>query len=180
MAAAASENSTSRGLSHLAGKYLSFALAGEKYGLEILKVQEIIGVLHITKVPRSPDYLKGVINLRGKIIPVVDLRLKFGLPDIEYNERTCIIVVNTRVAGRHLQVGVVVDTVLEVLTFQGQNIEPSPDYGVNLETKFVLGMGRTSEDHIIILIDIEKALADSACTALLEAETAAAAGNEAH
>ncbi len=172
------QSSSSSGLAHLAGKYLTFALSGEKYGLDILKVQEIIGVLHITSVPRSPAYLKGVINLRGKIIPVVDLRLKFGLEEAEYNEKTCIIVVNASLAGRHLQVGVVVDTVLEVIAFHADKIEPAPEYGVNIDTNFVLGMGRASDDTIIILIDIEKALEDPNSSLALAAETVSKAVGE--
>ena len=84
----------------LEGKYLTFALANERYGLEILKVQEIIGAIKITHVPKSPSYLKGVINLRGKIIPVIDLRLKLGLPEKDYDDKTCFIVVNAEVDGR--------------------------------------------------------------------------------
>lgn len=149
--------------SQVVNKYLTFALSGEKYGLDILKVQEIIGVLHITCVPKSPVYLKGVINLRGKIIPVVDLRAKFGLPETEYNEKTCIIVVNVNLSGRTLQVGVVVDTVLEVMAFAADRIEPAPEYGMQIDTNFITGMGRSNEDHIIILVDIEKALHDPSC-----------------
>ena len=150
------------GLAALAGKYLTFALSGEKYGVEILKVQEIIGVLHFTAIPRSPDFLKGVINLRGKVIPVVDLRLKFGLPPAEYNDKTCIIVVNAKLGDRQMLVGVVVDTVLEVMNFQGEDIQPAPEYGTSLNSNFLLGMGRTHDGNIIILIDIEMALADAA------------------
>ena len=146
--------------SKLAGKYLTFALANEKYGLDILKVQEIIGVLHITPVPRSEHHLKGVINLRGKIIPVVDLRIKFGLVEVPYDEKTCIIVVNMTLAGRNLQVGVVVDTVLEVCSFNADSIEIAPEYGASLDSRFVLGLGRTLENALIILIDIQKALED--------------------
>lgn len=155
-----SQEKKSEGIARLAGKYLTFALSDEKYGLDILKVQEIIGVLHITSVPRSASYLKGVINLRGKIIPVVDLRLKFGMPEAPYNEKTCIIVVNANLSGRTLHVGVVVDTVLEVINFQAGQIEPPPEYGVAIDANFVLGMGRTADNSIIVLIDIEKALDD--------------------
>lgn len=143
--------------SALAGKYLAFALGEERYGLEILKVQEIIGVIRITQVPQSPHYLKGVINLRGKIIPVVDLRIKLGMPEKEYDEKTCFIVVNTVVNGRSLSVGVVVDTVLEVINFRGEQIQSAPDYGINVDTTFILGMGRIN-DQVVILIDINRTL----------------------
>ncbi len=158
----ATEQNNKRSLGHLAGKYLTLAVSEEKYGLEILKVQEIIGMMHITRVPRTNDYMKGVINLRGKIIPVIDLRLKFGLPSIPPDERTCIIVVDANLKGKQVAVGVVVDTVLEVINFQGNQIEESPQYGNGLNTSFVLGMGRTSENQVIILIDIDKALGDTA------------------
>ncbi len=152
----------STGMSALAGKYLTFALSEERYGVEILKVQEIIGVMHFTVIPKSPDYLKGVINLRGKVIPVVDLRLKFGMSSIPYNEKTCIIVVNAKLKNRQMLIGVVVDTVLEVMNFLGEHIQPAPEYGTGINSNFLLGMGHTHEGHIIILIDIEKALADAA------------------
>lgn len=156
-------------ISGLAGKYLTFSLSSESYGVHILKVQEIIGVMHITPVPASPTYLKGVINLRGKIIPVVDLRLKFGLPEAPYDEKTCIIVVDLELAGKKMSVGVVVDTVLEVAQFTEATLEPAPEYGVNLSTQFVVAMGRTNEQSVIILIDIEKALADTPGAKFLEA-----------
>ncbi len=150
-----------QGLAHLAGKYLAFVLSQEKYGLQITKVQEIIGMMHITHVPRTANYLKGVINLRGKIIPVVDLRLKFGLPSIEPDDKTCILVVEVTLSGKSLAVGVIVDTVLEVLNFHVNQLEPAPEYGASLTTNFILGMGRSSTENVIILVDIEKALADT-------------------
>ena len=145
----------------LAGKYLTFALSDEQYALPILKVQEIIGLMNFTHVPGTPQYLKGVINLRGKIIPVVCLRSKFELPRGEYNEKTCIIVVDVHCNGRKMNVGIVVDTVLEVLNLNASQIEPTPDYGSNLQTSFILGMGRTNDNRVLILIDIDKALYDS-------------------
>ena len=143
---------------HVAGKYLTFSLGKEKYGLEILKVQEIIGVMNITRVPRSPGAIKGVINLRGKIIPVIDLRLKFNMEEKEYDGKTCIIVVNLEVGGSKLPVGIIVDTVLEVTNYSAEEIEASPDYGVTVETNFILGMGQSRESQVTILINIDKAL----------------------
>lgn len=148
------------GLSELSGKYLTFALGSEQYGLEILKVQEIIGVIKITRVPRTKDYLKGVINLRGKIVPIVELRTKLGMPEKEYDEKTCFIVVNLTVKGRVVSVGVVVDTVLEVANFTGPEIQPAPDYGSNMDTSYILGLGRKESQPVNVLIDIDKCLSD--------------------
>lgn len=133
-------------------KYLTFKLAGEEYGVEILKVREINGVMDITAVPRMPTYMKGVINLRGKVIPVVDLRLKFGLEEIEYTEQTCIIVVDV---GK--EIGIIVDTVSEVLDIEGKNVEPPPSLGGSVDTSFILGMGKVGS-AVKILLDIGKVL----------------------
>ncbi len=136
-----------------AGKYLTFALAEEEYGLEILKVREIIQMMDITAVPRTPSQVKGVINLRGKVIPVVDLRLKFGLEEAERTDETCIIVVNVG----EIEVGIIVDRVSEVLNIQGDDIEDAPSFGANVDTSFILGMGKTN-DRVTILLDIGKVL----------------------
>jgi purine-binding chemotaxis protein CheW len=148
-------------VSSTAGKYLTFALSQERYGVQILKVQEIIGLMNITRVPRCPSYLKGIINLRGKIIPVVDLRLVFGLEEAAHDARTCIIVVEMLVEDKAVSVGVIVDTVLEVRAFSADQIEASPDYGVNLNAQFILGMGRGEDNQVIILVDIDKALREA-------------------
>lgn len=153
-----------RGTGRIGGKHLAFTLSNERYAVDILTVQEIIGVPTITRVPRAPEFLKGVINLRGKIIPIVDLRIKFGLPPAPYDERTCIIVVNVQIGTRTIAVGVAVDTVLEVTNFKASDIEPAPDYGNTLDTRFITGMGRTSDKTVTILIDIQRALADSSKT----------------
>jgi purine-binding chemotaxis protein CheW len=146
------------------GKYLTFRLDDEEYGVEILKVRELIGMMDITAVPRMPTYMKGVINLRGNVIPVIDLRLKFELKEIEHTDQTCIIVVNV---GR--EIGIIVDTVSEVLDIAGNNIEPPPSMGGSLDTTFILGMGKVGDD-VKILLDIDKVLtgdelADIACNA---------------
>ncbi len=133
-------------------KFLTFKLADEEYGVEILKVREINGVMNITAVPRVPAYMKGVINLRGKVIPVVDLRLKFGLDEIEHTEQTCIIVVNV---GQ--EIGIIVDTVSEVLDISRIDIEPAPAMGGSVDTSFILGMGKVGE-AVKILLDIDKVL----------------------
>ncbi|MDZ4787229.1 MAG: chemotaxis protein CheW [bacterium] len=160
------------GLAHLSGKYLTFALGKEKYGVEILKVQEIIGVMNITHVPKSPSYMKGVINLRGKIIPVIDLRLKFGMQSIPYDDKTCIIVVNLEINSSMIPVGIVVDTVLEVTHFSPADIESAPDYGISAKTKFILGMGQTKDNPVAILVDISGALTPEEIAGVVKAVAA--------
>ncbi|MBM4285728.1 MAG: purine-binding chemotaxis protein CheW [Deltaproteobacteria bacterium] len=139
------------------GKYLTFTLAGEDYGLEILKVREIIGMMDITGIPQTPDFVKGVINLRGRVIPVIDLRLKFGLPPMEYGERTCIIVVDAAGPGGALQMGVVVDAVSEVMNVSGEDIEPPPSFGARIRTAYILGIAK-ARGGIKILLDIDRVL----------------------
>lgn len=141
-------------------KYLTFALAEEEYGIGILKVKEIIGMMPITSVPQTPMFVKGVINLRGKVIPVVDLRLKFGMEEMEYTERTCIIVVET--AGEdgeavNTQMGIVVDAVSEVLNINSEDVEDTPSFGAALNTDFIMGMAKM-EGSVKILLDIDKVL----------------------
>jgi purine-binding chemotaxis protein CheW len=138
-----------------AGKYLTFKVAAEFYGIEILKVREIIGIIRITKVPRMPDYVKGVINLRGKVIPIIDLRLRFGLKPMEYTKRTCIVVVEVMTENAGFQVGVIVDEVDEVLDFMPRQIEPAPDYGSHDKAEFIRAMGKVGE-HVKILLNIDK------------------------
>jgi purine-binding chemotaxis protein CheW len=133
-------------------KYLTFSLADEDYGLEILTVREIIGIMDITRVPQTPDYVRGVVNLRGKVIPVVDLRSKFGLPVVEYNAQTCIIVVDIGVP-----MGVIVDTVQEVHNIPASEIEKPPQLGASVDTTFILGMGKAN-GHVKILLDIDRVL----------------------
>lgn len=137
-----------------AGKYLTFVLADESYGLEILKVREIIGLMPITDVPRTPDHVRGVINLRGKVISVVDLRGKFGMPTTAETDETCIIVVDVR----GLEMGVLVDRVSEVLDIKDDQIEPTPAMGHDINTDFILGMGKTDQ-KVTILLDIDRILA---------------------
>jgi len=136
----------------LGGKYLTFLLDDEEHGVEILKVREIIGIMDITKVPQTPDFVEGVINLRGKVIPVIDLRTKFGLSRAEYNEQTCVIVVDVG-----MLVGIIVDTVQEVHDIPGNDIEPPPQLGSSVDTSFILGMGKVKDD-VKILLDIDEVL----------------------
>jgi len=144
--------STARG-----GKYLTFALGKEEYGLEILKVREIIGYMEITAVPRTPAYVKGVINLRGQVISVVDLRSKFDMEAAQKTDETCIIVVEIRHGERKLNTGIVVDRVSEVLDIPGESIEEPPSFGASVDTDFILGMGKIG-DSVKILLDIDKVL----------------------
>jgi purine-binding chemotaxis protein CheW len=162
----AAENSAD--MSELAGKYLTFHLGDEGYGLEILKVQEIIGMLEITKIPQTPNYVKGVINLRGKVIPVIDLRLKFGMPEQELTRKTCIIVVQIQKNDTALIIGIVVDEVSEVLNISGEQIEAAPSLGMQVNTHFILGMAKT-ESAVKILLDIDKVLSAEEMNALTHA-----------
>jgi purine-binding chemotaxis protein CheW len=139
------------------GKYLTFSLAGEEYGIGILKVREIIGMMSITPVPQTPEFVKGVINLRGKVIPVIDLRLRFGLMARDCTERTCIIVVEIVSDSGAVPMGIVVDAVSEVLNIREADIENTPTFGVKLNTDFILGMAKT-DGGVKILLDIDKVL----------------------
>jgi len=141
------------------GKYLSFILAGEEYGLEILKVQEINGLPEVTRVPRTPDYVRGVINLRGRVIPVIDLRGKFGLERVEDTEKTCCIVVQLERGGDTVTMGVIVDDVSEVLNIGEDQIAPPPSFGAGVDADFIIGMGKLGE-RVVILLDIGAVLGD--------------------
>ena len=150
------------------GKYLTFTLAEEEYGIGILKIKEINGMLPITSVPQTPDFVKGVINLRGKVIPVMDLRLKFGMMPIDYTERTCIIVVETAGQTGTILVGIVVDAVSEVLNIKGDDIEKTPTFGTRLNTDYILGMAKM-EGGVKILLDIDEVLSRDEMSILSEA-----------
>jgi len=150
-------NEELRATSEREAKYLTFALAEEEYGIGILKVKEIIGMMPITSVPQTPQFVKGVINLRGKVIPVVDLRLKFGISEIEYTERTCIIVVEIAGENGDTQMGIVVDAVSEVLNIKASDVEETPTFGAALNTSFIMGMAKV-EGNVKILLDIDKVL----------------------
>lgn len=142
------------------GKYLTFFLAQEEYGIGITKIKEIIGMMPITSVPRTPDFIKGVINLRGKVIPVFDLRIRFSMASIPYNDKTCIIVVESESRGKIVHIGVVVDAVSEVVNIQAEDIEDTPEFGTRLNTEYILGMAKL-EDRVKILLDINAVLGKS-------------------
>ena len=139
------------------GKYLTFALGREEYGLEILKVREIIGFMEITSVPQVPLHVKGVINLRGQVIPVIDLRTQFGMEEVEVTEQTCIIVVEIIQGEQRVNTGIVVDRVQEVLDIPGGDIEDAPEFGSSVDTDFIRGMGKIGES-VKILLDIDQVL----------------------
>jgi purine-binding chemotaxis protein CheW len=139
------------------GKYLVFHLAQEEFGVQVLKVREIMGIQEITRVPQTPDFVKGVINLRGKVIPVIDLRRKFHLEDAAYTQRTCIIVLQVAHPGGDIQMGVIVDGVSEVLTIQEQEIEDTPQFGEDVKMPYILGMAKV-KGKVKILLDIDDVL----------------------
>ena len=136
----------------LSGKYLTFLLANESYGLQILAVQEIIGLMDIVEVPRTPEFVRGVINLRGRIIPVVELRSKFCMETAEDTEKTCIIVVQIENAeGSTVTTGLLVDEVSEVLDIVDEMVEPTPQFGGCVDTSFILGVAKATEKVIMLL-----------------------------
>jgi len=140
-----------------AGKYLTFRLGKEEFGIQVMHVREIMGVQDITAVPGTPAHLKGVINLRGKIIPVVDLRLKLCFPDATFTETTCIVVVQVLQDGDEAMIGMIVDGVSEVLNLSGADIEDAPDFGEGVETPFILGIAKF-KGTVKILLKIEDVL----------------------
>jgi purine-binding chemotaxis protein CheW len=134
-------------------KFLTFILANEQYGLEILKVIEIIGLLPITRVPHSPKYIKGVINLRGRVITVADLRCRFGLEPTEFTHETCIIVVE----ANGLTMGIIVDQVADVVDIEEASIEESPSFGSSISAEYIAAIGKV-HDRVILLLDIDRVL----------------------
>jgi purine-binding chemotaxis protein CheW len=153
---------------NLAGKYLTVGLGREAYGIAVLKVREIIRMQKITPVPQMPPYVKGVINLRGRVIPVVDLRIKFGLEAV-LADRTCIVVVQVKLASEQtVQMGLIVDNVEEVATLSEAEIEPTPDFGPRLNTEYILGMAKV-KGEVKTLLDIDRVVAPEAVRSLVQA-----------
>jgi purine-binding chemotaxis protein CheW len=161
-----------QGAGAVAGKQLTFRLGPEVFGLPILKVQEIIGMMTVTAVPRVPEYVRGVINLRGKVIPVVELRRKFLMNPVEDTERTCIIVVEVRSGEHKVTMGILVDEVSEVLEISAGQIEPPPSFGSQVDTRFILGMGKVG-DQVVMLLDVEGVLSDGNLTQIAQAAESA-------
>jgi len=152
-----SMDKTVKAMADREGKYLTFTLAGEQYGISIMKIQEIIGMMKITPIPETPEFVKGVINLRGKVIPVVDLRLRFGMEAIDYTDRICVIVVEIEGQTGIVLTGIAVDSVSEVLNIKGEDIEDTPTFGTKLNTEDILGMAKL-EGQVKILLDIDHVL----------------------
>ncbi len=148
-------------------KYLMFILNEEHYGIPILKVNEIIGLMDITPIPKTPMFMKGIINLRGKIIPIMDLRLKFSMQERAYDEQTCIIIVEIPIAGRTAFIGVVVDKVAEVVNVLDSDIELPPQYGQEVESGFLTGIGKVKE-NVVMLLDIERIVNCSEVTDMVQ------------
>ncbi len=156
-----------------AGKYLTFKLGPEAYGIGILKVQEIIGMLAVTRMPRTPAYVRGVVNLRGKVIPVLDLRLKFGMEGRQDTDRTCIIVVQLQSAGSIVTMGIIVDEVSEVLDVTAEQIEPPPSFGMAVDVSFISGMGKVGQ-KVVLLLDADRILMRQELEAIGSGENAGA------
>ncbi len=156
------------GKNSLAGKYLTVVLESEAYGIAVLKVREIIRLQKITPVPQMPPFVKGVINLRGRVIPIVDLRVKFGL-QAEFTERTCIVVVQVKLpTAQTVQMGLIVDSVEEVVTLAANEIEPTPDFGAAISTEYLLGMAKV-KGQVKTLLDIDRVVAPDTVQAIVQA-----------
>jgi purine-binding chemotaxis protein CheW len=156
-------------------QFVTFCLGSEMFGVEVIRTREILTLVPVTKVPQTPDYLLGVINLRGQVVPVVDLRVKLGLHAKETGQETCIIVMEVQVDDEILVVGGLVDAVREVLELRGDQIEPPPRMGLRLKTEFIAGMGKVDE-QFIILLNIDKVFASDELAVLQSAEEQAAGG----
>ncbi|HNQ66478.1 MAG TPA: chemotaxis protein CheW [Smithella sp.] len=150
------KNDQSANADSRAGKYLTFFLASEEYGVEILKVQEIIGRMPITPVPLTSRYIRGVINLRGKIHPIMDLKIKFGMEETQITDETCIIVIKTT----SMMMGILVDKVSEVINIASGDIEDTPSFGGDVNPEYLLGVGKTG-GRVRLLLDIEKVITAS-------------------
>jgi len=155
-AIAATTKLSGRATSLMANEFLTFRLSGEEYGIEILKVQEIRGYDSVTQIANAPEFIKGVVNLRGIIVPIIDMRIKFRLGNADYDQFTVVIILN--VAGRIM--GIVVDGVSDVLTLEAEQMRPTPGFGSVIDTEYIMGLG-TVDERMLILIDIEKLMGSS-------------------
>lgn len=158
-------------------QYLTFKLAEEIFGVDVSQVQEILELTPITRIPQTPPFMKGVINVRGKVVPIVDLRLKFGMEEQESTVDTCIVVVEVAMEGETVVLGAVADSVDEVIDQQPDQIEPPPRIGTNLNTDFIKGMGKR-DDHFIIILDINKIFSTAEITIVKEMERTMPASEE--
>lgn len=157
-------------LTDLSGKYLTFNLMEEFYGINVDRILQIIAIPDITKIPKTPEFVKGVINLRGKIIPVIDLRLKFKLPTQEYNDRTSIVIIKVKTEKSEIFIGIIIDKVLEVLDIHAEDIENTPTFGVKLDTEFILGMAKV-KNKVVTLLNINKILTETELTQIEKQKT---------
>ena len=158
-----------------ATQYLTFTLRDEDFAIEISKVREVLDVTTMTKIPRMPEYLSGVINLRGNVVPVMDLGLKLGMDKIEKTKNTCIMIVEIEVEGNSVEMGAITDSVQMVLDLQAEDIESVPKMGTNLNTEFLKGMGRHGDEKFLIILDIDKVLASEGQATLRDMEGGALA-----
>ncbi len=154
-------------------QYLTFMLRDEGFAIEISKVREVLDVTTMTRIPRMPEYLSGVINLRGNVVPVMDLGQKLGMGSIEYTKNTCIMIVDLEVDANMVEMGVLTDSVQMVLDLNPEDIEAVPKMGTNLNTEFIKGMGRQSEEKFLIILDIDKVLASEGEAVLREIDNTA-------
>ncbi|MDD2708451.1 MAG: chemotaxis protein CheW [Verrucomicrobiae bacterium] len=162
MATQSNNAQTNAKMASLAGKYLTYTLGHESYGVAVLKVREIVRMLNITPIPQMPDYVSGVVNLRGKVIPVIDLRIKFGLTEVKGSDQNCIVVVLAQVAsGAHVLMGLVVDAVEEVANVVADEIEETPEFGTQIRTDYILGIAKI-KGAVKVLLDIDKVIAGEA------------------
>ena len=160
-----------------ATQYLTFTLRDEGFAIEIAKVREVLDVTTMTRIPRMPDYLSGVINLRGNVVPVMDLGQKLGMGVIKYTKNTCIMIVELEIENAMVEMGVLTDSVQMVLDLHADDIESVPRMGTNLNTEFIKGMGRQSEDKFLIILDIDMVLASEGEAALRDFDSGALASS---
>lgn len=154
-------------------QYLTFMLRDEGFAIEISKVREVLDVTTMTRIPRMPEYLSGVINLRGNVVPVMDLGQKLGMGSIKHSKNTCIMIVDLEVDNNLVEMGVLTDSVQMVLDLHPKDIEAVPKMGTNLNTEFIKGMGRQSEEKFLIILDIDKVLVSEGEAVLRELDSAA-------
>jgi purine-binding chemotaxis protein CheW len=156
-------------------QYLTFKLDEEIFALDIAKVREVLDYTTVTKVPRTPEFMRGVINLRGSVVPVVDMRLKFGMTKTDKTVNTCIIIVEITLAGETVVLGALADAVHEVIELEPGQIEPAPKIGTRLKTDFIRGMGKRVE-HFIIILDIDRVFSSDELSLVQEVEMGASSG----
>jgi chemotaxis signal transduction protein len=159
------KKNTSKSMLNIEGKYLTFSLGEQEFGIDILKIKEIVGMMPIRSIPQSPSFVKGVVNLRGKVIPVMDIRSRFGMSEIEQDERNCIIILEFESEGQQVLIGIMVDSVSEVADIKAADIEETPFFGSSINTSFILGMGKVG-NKVKILLDMDHVVGHSDLAAM--------------